>query len=47
MDCPGHATLIKTVLGGAQIIDVMLLVVVSEDTWGGHPLCIEGKKSAL
>ena len=27
VDCPGHASLIKTVLGGAQIIDVMMLVV--------------------
>mmetsp|Transcript_26113 Transcript_26113/g.85801 ORF Transcript_26113/g.85801 Transcript_26113/m.85801 type:complete len:561 (+) Transcript_26113:30-1712(+) len=27
VDCPGHASLIRTVLGGAQIIDVMMLVV--------------------
>jgi selenocysteine-specific elongation factor len=27
VDCPGHASLIRTVLGGAQIIDVMLLVI--------------------
>ena len=27
VDCPGHASLIKTVLGGAQIIDMMMLVV--------------------
>ena len=27
MDCPGHASLIKTVLGGASIIDMMILVV--------------------
>ena len=27
VDCPGHATLLKTVIGGAQIIDMMLLVV--------------------
>ncbi len=27
VDCPGHASLIKTVLGGAQIIDVMMLVI--------------------
>lgn len=27
VDCPGHASLIRTVLGGAQIIDVMILVV--------------------
>lgn len=25
VDCPGHASLIKTVLGGAQIIDIMML----------------------
>ena len=27
VDCPGHASLIRTVLGGAQIIDVMMLVI--------------------
>ena len=27
VDCPGHASLVKTVVGGAQIIDMMLLVV--------------------
>lgn len=27
VDCPGHASLIKTIIGGAQIIDLMLLVV--------------------
>ena len=27
VDCPGHASLIRTVIGGAQIIDTMLLVV--------------------
>lgn len=27
MDCPGHASLIRTVLGGAHIMDMMLLVV--------------------
>ena len=27
MDCPGHASLIRTIIGGAQIIDLMLLVV--------------------
>ena len=27
MDCPGHASLLKTVIGGAQIIDLMFLVV--------------------
>lgn len=27
VDCPGHASLIKTIIGGAQIIDRMLLVI--------------------
>lgn len=27
VDCPGHASLIRTVLGGAQIIDLMILVI--------------------
>jgi selenocysteine-specific elongation factor len=27
VDCPGHASLIRTILGGVQIIDIMLLVV--------------------
>ncbi len=27
MDCPGHASLIRTIIGGAQIIDMMLLVI--------------------
>lgn len=27
MDCPGHASLIRTIIGGAQIIDLMFLVV--------------------
>lgn len=27
VDCPGHAKLIKTVIGGANIMDVMLLVI--------------------
>jgi selenocysteine-specific elongation factor len=27
VDCPGHASLIRTVIGGARIIDVMVLVV--------------------
>ena len=26
VDCPGHASLIRTIMGGAQIIDMMLLV---------------------
>jgi len=27
VDCPGHSSLIRTVIGGAQIMDIMLLVV--------------------
>ena len=27
VDCPGHASLIKTIIGGASIIDMMLLVL--------------------
>uniref|UniRef100_A0AAG5D8N4 Selenocysteine-specific elongation factor n=1 Tax=Anopheles atroparvus TaxID=41427 RepID=A0AAG5D8N4_ANOAO len=30
VDCPGHASLIRTIIGGAQIIDMMLLVIDSE-----------------
>ena len=27
VDCPGHASLMKTIIGGASIIDIMMLVV--------------------
>ena len=27
VDCPGHASLIRTIIGGAQIIDMVVLVV--------------------
>mmetsp|Transcript_35795 Transcript_35795/g.102883 ORF Transcript_35795/g.102883 Transcript_35795/m.102883 type:complete len:116 (+) Transcript_35795:200-547(+) len=27
VDCPGHASLIKTIIGGARIIDSVLLVI--------------------
>lgn len=27
VDCPGHATLIRTVMCGARIIDIVLLIV--------------------
>ena len=27
VDCPGHASLIRTIIGGAQIIDAMMLVI--------------------
>jgi len=27
VDCPGHSSLIRTVIGGSQIMDMMLLIV--------------------
>ena len=27
VDCPGHASLIKTIISGAQVIDMMILVI--------------------
>jgi selenocysteine-specific elongation factor len=27
VDCPGHASLIRTIIGGARIIDMMILVI--------------------
>ena len=27
VDCPGHSSLIRTVIGGAQIMDIMLLII--------------------
>jgi selenocysteine-specific elongation factor len=33
VDCPGHSSLIRTVIGGAQIIDVVLLVVDAVKGW--------------
>ena len=27
VDCPGHASLIRTIIGGAQIVDMMMLVI--------------------
>lgn len=27
MDCPGHSSLIRTIIGGAQIMDLMLLLI--------------------
>ena len=34
VDCPGHASLIRTIMGGAQIIDMMLLVIdVTKGAW--------------
>ncbi len=37
VDCPGHASLIRTIMGGAQIIDMILLVV--DVTKGALPRC--------
>ena len=33
VDCPGHASLIRTIIGGAQIIDMVLLVVDAYKGW--------------
>jgi selenocysteine-specific elongation factor len=33
VDCPGHASLIRTIIGGAQIIDMVLLVVDAQKGW--------------
>ena len=33
VDCPGHASLIRSIIGGAQIIDMVLLVVDAVKGW--------------
>ena len=33
VDCPGHASLIRTIIGGAQIIDTMMLVIDITKGW--------------
>ncbi|GKY98433.1 hypothetical protein MPSEU_000800800 [Mayamaea pseudoterrestris] len=33
VDCPGHASLIRTIIGGAQIVDLVLLVVDAQKGW--------------
>jgi selenocysteine-specific elongation factor len=33
VDCPGHSSLIRTIIGGAQIIDMVLLVVDAYKGW--------------
>mmetsp|Transcript_19374 Transcript_19374/g.28679 ORF Transcript_19374/g.28679 Transcript_19374/m.28679 type:complete len:714 (+) Transcript_19374:61-2202(+) len=33
VDCPGHASLIRTIIGGSQIIDMVLLVVDAYKGW--------------
>jgi len=30
VDCPGHASLMKTIIGGASIIDFMMLIIDSQ-----------------
>jgi selenocysteine-specific elongation factor len=37
VDCPGHASLIRTIVGGAQIINIMVLVI--DVTKGTAPRC--------
>ena len=34
VDCPGHASLLRTIVTGVQIIDMMMLVI--DITKGGH-----------
>lgn len=48
VDCPGHASLIRTVIGGAQIIDLMILVVdvtkgIQARASAGHALCCQAQ----
>lgn len=33
VDCPGHASLIRTIIGGAQIIDAVVLVIDAVKGW--------------
>jgi len=40
VDCPGHASLIRTILGGAQLMDIMILLV--DVTKGIQPQTGEG-----
>ena len=42
VDCPGHASLIRTIIGGAQIIDMMVLVV--DITKGGAVARLKGSQ---
>jgi hypothetical protein len=46
VDCPGHASLIRTIIGGAQIIDLMVLVVDITKGRGGGPKEGHGRPSA-
>lgn len=49
VDCPGHASLIKTIIGGAHILDIMVLVI--DITKGMLPLtglyCNESDNSTV
>lgn len=47
VDCPGHASLIRTIIGGAQIIDFMMLVI--DVTKGSRNYYLEwkGKRSGI
>lgn len=41
MDCPGHASLIRTILCGARIIDMVLLVVdITKGAVAHHPFSV-------
>ena len=46
VDCPGHASLIKTIIGGAQIINMMLLVVDVTRGIQTQVLCLHAKTIA-
>ena len=46
VDCPGHASLIKTIIGGAQIINMMLLVVDVTRGIQTQVLCLTAPPSA-
>ena len=43
VDCPGHASLIRTIIGGVQIIDMMILVI---DTTKGGWCSVPGGSTA-
>ncbi|ROT64706.1 hypothetical protein C7M84_017337 [Penaeus vannamei] len=50
VDCPGHASLIRTIIGGAQIIDAMMLVVdvtKGMQTQTAECLVIEKQKAGI
>lgn len=47
VDCPGHASLIRTIIGGAQIVDMAVLVVdVTKGEWALlRPTCLFSRVS--